>query len=117
MKGRQNMKILEQSREFNNQELYKFMYSEEVEPLSMIPDNKVVEVQDYLIIEKLDARSGELQNVLYMQIAGVVYATNSKVMIEKINTIIQLFDSVGKIKISRIKTKAGKYTTCEKVFE
>lgn len=111
------MTIKEQSKNFTNTELYKMMYSEDVEPLSVIPDNSEVEVTDYLIVEKLDARSGEEKQVLYLTINGKIYATNSKVMIDKIETIIQLFETVGTIRISRIKSAKGKYTTCEKVFK
>lgn len=113
-----NINILQKSREFSSDELYDFMYGDEVNPVSMIADGAVVDVNDYLIVEKPNPRTGEPVTVVYISTLSGTYATNSKIFFEKISTIIDLFGEVGTIKILRKKSANNyKYTTCERIFK
>lgn len=96
-------------------ELYKLTKNATVQKLSSCENDVPFTVGDWVIYEDVSLGTGEVREILSLELGGVNYATNSPTFIREFKDIVEVFgaDSMPElVKVTGV-SKAGRtYMTC-----
>lgn len=75
---------------------------------------RTIHVDQWVIAEDVDGKTGELRNVYYLKTEGEIYASISPTFGRQFNDIVEIFGDVEDIRIVTGKSKNGReFVTCE----
>lgn len=106
------MTINKTSREMSAKEKYFYTRDAGIEKLSSIGEDTVLELLNWVEYEDVNAKTGEIMQMLAIETPAGVYATNSQTFINEFLDIVKMFEETGElldsIKLIHGVSKAGR---------